>query len=107
MKLYNTLALALLLLMPLALAVDFNTDVSPEDQATFDQILQPVMKVYNFVKYIATVVAVIVILFAGVNYMLSGSDPKKREESKNMVMYAMIGLFVIWMAPLIVSFIVG
>jgi len=45
--------------MPIALAVDFNSAVSASDQQTFDQILEPVMKVYNFVKYAATVVAVL------------------------------------------------
>jgi multisubunit Na+/H+ antiporter MnhB subunit len=39
--------------------------------------------------------------------MTSGSDPKKREDAKNMAMYVIIGLIVIWAAPLIVNWIVG
>ena len=93
--------------MPLVSAVDFNTEISDEDKAQFDEILEPVLKVYNFVKYAATAIAVIVLLFAGVSYMLSGSDPKKRDNAKNMAMYVIIGLIVIWAAPLIVNFIVG
>ena len=99
-------ALALIVL-PMATAVDFNQDISEEDQATFDQILQPVMKVYNLIKYIASVIAVIVLLFAGITYIMSGSEPAKREKAKNMAMYVVIGLFVIWAAPLIVNFITG
>lgn len=30
--------------------------ISPADQATFDQILQPVLRIYDFVKYAATVI---------------------------------------------------
>jgi len=97
----------LLITSNLAAAADFNSTISADDKAKFDQILQPVMKVYNFIKYAATVVAVVVLLFAGINYIVSGSDPRSRENSKNMAMYVVIGLFVIWAAPLIVNFIVG
>jgi type IV secretory pathway VirB2 component (pilin) len=96
-----------LMVSQFVLAVDFNQDISSQDKATFDQILQPVMKVYNLVKYTATVLAVVVLLFAGITYMLSGSEPGKREKAKNMAMYVIIGLIVIWAAPLVVNFILG
>ena len=102
------LLLALLMSPYLALAaVDFNQQPSAQDQATFDQILSPVMKIYNLVKYIATAIAGVVLLFAGIVYMTSGADPKKRDNAKGMGMYVIIGLVVIWAAPLIVQFIVG
>ena len=88
-------------------AADFDQDISDEDKEAFDEILEPVMKIYNLVKYSATVLAVVVLLFAGLTYMTSGSNPAKREQAKNMVMYVVIGLIVIWIAPLIVNFIVG
>jgi len=93
--------------LQLVAATDFNQPISASDQATFDQILQPVMNIYNLVKYSATVLAVLVLLFAGVNYMIAGDDPKKRETAKNMAMYVIIGLIVIWAAPIVVNFIIG
>ncbi len=87
-------------------AVNFNQAPSSQDQATFDQILQPVMKIYNLVKYFASALAGIALLFAGTSYMTSGTDPKQRENSKSMAMYVIIGLVVIWAAPLLVSLIV-
>ena len=96
-----------LIIMQFVLAVDFNQPISASDKATFDQILEPVMKVYNLVKYSATVIAVIVLLFASLTFMTSGSDPGKREKAKNMAMYVVIGLIVIWAAPMIVNFIIG
>lgn len=98
--------MCLLLLLPVAFA-GFEDDISDADKKVFDEILEPVMKIYNLVKYTATVLAVIVLLFAGVNYMISGHDPNKREKAKNMATYVIIGLIVIWAAPLIVNFIVG
>jgi len=93
--------------MQFVMAVDFNQPISSEDKQTFDQILEPVMKIYNLIKYVATVVAVIVLLFAGLTYMTAGSNPAKREQAKSMIMYVVIGLVVIWIAPLIVNFIVS
>src|SRR3989338_4156116 len=75
--------------------------------ATYDQILQPVQAIYDLVKYAVTIIAGLVLLFAGITYIMSGSDPGKREQAKNMVMYVIIGLAVIWAAPLIVKLIIS
>jgi len=96
-----------LMTMQVVMAVDFDEDISEEDKATFDEILDPIMKIYNLVKYSATILAVVVLLFSGVSYMTSGNDPAKREKSKSMVTYVIVGLIVIWIAPLLVNFIVG
>ncbi len=100
----------LLLLLPslvVAQQPNLNTTLTPQEQQTFDQILQPVMKIYNLVKYIATAIATMVLLLSGVNYMMSGADPQKRDNAKSMAMYVILGLAIIWAAPLVVSFIVG
>ena len=102
--------LLLLMFMPVLVSAQqpsLNHTLTQEEQETFDQILEPVMKIYNLVKYIATAIAALVLLFAGVNYMLSGSDPKKRDNSKAMATYVVVGLVIIWAAPLVVSFIVS
>lgn len=99
--------LLLILSTQLVLAVDFDEDISDEDKATFDNILEPVMKIYNFVKYSATVLAVVFLVFAGVTFIMSGSDQAKRESAKMMGMYIVIGLIVIWVAPLVVGYLLG
>jgi hypothetical protein len=81
-------------------------ELSEEDKAKFDEILEPVMKIYNFIKYIASVIAAIFLLYAGVMYMSSGSDPKKRDQAKHIATYVIIGLIVIWAAPIIVGLLV-
>ena len=99
--------MAFLLAMQFALAIDFNQTISAQDKATFDQMLNPVLKIYNFAKYTATVIAVVVLLFAGISFIVSNGDPAKREKAKSIAMYVILGLVVIWAAPLIVNFIVG
>jgi len=76
--------MAFLLAMQFALAIDFNQTISAQDKATFDQMLNPVLKIYNFAKYTATVIAVVVLLFAGITYIVSAGDPAKREKAKSM-----------------------
>jgi len=76
-------------------------------QEDYEQILEPLTTVYDLVKYAATIVAGLVMLFAGITYISSGSDPGKREKAKNMVMYVIVGLIVIWAAPFVVDLILG
>ena len=109
-RIYSIIGLALFVAMfalQFVASVDFNQSISAQDKATFDNMLSPVMKIYNLVKYFASAIAVVVLLFAGITYIMSGNDPGKREQAKNMAMYVIIGLIVIWLAPLIVNFIVG
>lgn len=100
-----------LLLLPLALAdgdaqAALDAELSDADKAEFDSILEPVVKIYNFIKYIATIVGAIFLLYAGISFMTSGGDPRKREQSKNIAMYVVIGLLIIWAAPMIVNLLI-
>jgi len=75
--------------------------------STYDEILKPIQAIYDLVKYAVTIIAGLVLLFAGISYITSGSDPMKRDKAKNMIMYVLIGLAVIWAAPLIVKLVLG
>ena len=95
-----------LTITPTLAVIDLSEEISSTDEAAFDEILEPVMDIYNFVKYIATAIAALVLVGAGIVFMLSGSDPAKREQAKNMIMYVIFGLVIIWIAPLIVEYLV-
>jgi len=86
-------------------AVDFDQDISPQDKAQFDKMLEPVMKIYNLIKYAASGIAGIVLLIAAITFMTSAGDPKKRDTAKSTAMYVVIGMVVIWVAPLAVNYI--
>lgn len=111
MKTITLLGLLLVLtVFPLVLADNHNANLDvqldPADRQRFDEILQPVVKIYTFVKYISTLVAAIFLLYAGISYMSSGADPRKRDMAKNIAAYVIIGLLVIWAAPLVVDFLI-
>ena len=81
--------------------------VSASHNSGFNEILKPLQTIYDLVKYAATIIAGLIMLFAGISYITSGSNAGKREKAKNMVMYVIIGLMVIWAAPFVVELILG
>ena len=110
----RVLSYFLILLIPLLnfagtahAAASLDTTVSDADKAKFDQILTPVTKIYTFIKYAASLIAAIALLFAGITYMFSGNDIRKRETSKHMAAYVLLGLGVIWAAPFVVNLLIG
>ncbi len=110
MKTSNILLWALLIMsiVPLVYAesADLNAELSDEDKEKFDQILEPIMMIYNFIKYIASAIGAIFLLYAGITYMMSGSNPKKREDAKHIATYVVIGLMIIWATPLIIQLLI-
>jgi hypothetical protein len=109
MKLAPILFLLLMfvtLATPLVAAeIDFNEELTQEEEDTFDEILAPIMKVYNFIKYAMSVVAVLMLVFAGITFVTAGGETGKKEKAKNMMVGVVIGLIIIWVAPLVVEYI--
>ena len=109
-KIYFILLLLALFIAPNVLAVeqqaDIDTEITMEEKQQFDAILAPVLKIYNFLKYIATVVAACFLAYAGISYMTAGNDPRKRDQAKNIVTYVVIGMVVMWAAPLLVNLLI-
>lgn len=105
-RILSLVFLLLLFAMPIVFAeIDFDGEISAEDEAQFDEILSPVMKIYNFIKYAATVAGVLVLVFAGITFVTSGGEQVKKDRAKNMAAGVIIGLIVIWVAPLVVNLI--
>lgn len=83
-----------------------DSTLTPEEKQQFDEILTPIVKIYKFILYAASIIAVIFLLFAGISYMTSGNDIRKRDTSKHMATYVVIGLVVIWAAPFAVNLLI-
>lgn len=106
---YMVMILALLwtFASPVAAAIDYDQPLDPADEAMFDSMLAPLLNIYNFVKYAASVVAVLIGVYAGVVLIISGSNVDSKEQAKSMLTYVVLGLAVIWMAPFLVEFVVA
>jgi RsiW-degrading membrane proteinase PrsW (M82 family) len=72
--------------------------------ATVQDITAPINRIYDLIKGIISVIGIIAITIAGAMYMFSGSNIQNRENAKSMVSYAIVGLVLVWVAPLIVGY---
>lgn len=105
----TTLIICLLVLIatPFVLgAVDFDGELTEEEEEQFDKILEPLIKIYNFIKYAATVVGVLMFAYAGITFVTAGGEQAKKERAKQMAAGVIIGLILIWIAPLVVMYLV-
>jgi uncharacterized membrane protein len=72
--------------------------------AEVTDITAPITKIYDLIKGVVLVLGIIAITVAGGMYMFSGSNIQSRENAKSMVSYAVIGLVLVWVAPIIVGY---
>ena len=66
-----------------------------------------IMKFVNLALWVAGIIAVIVVIIAGINYSLSAGDPAKTASAKNAILYSVIGLVIIASAIAITGYIIG
>lgn len=65
-----------------------------------------ITKVIKAVLNILGLVAVVVIIVAGIRLVVAGQEEGQREKARNAILYAIIGLIIIVLANVLVSFVV-
>lgn len=66
-----------------------------------------IVKITHLIAIVAGIAAVIIIIIAGIRYIISGGDSAKTASAKNTIIYAVVGLVVIVLAQAIITFIVS
>lgn len=66
-----------------------------------------IQRVANVLAFVGGVIAVIIIVVAGITMTLSGGDPAKVKSSRDAIIYAAIGLLVVVLARSIVIFVIN
>ncbi len=87
-----------------------NSDGSPMmiyGECGFQDLVDATLHAVNYASAIAIAFTTVVIVYAGFNYMASGSNPGKRKEANGMLTKAVIGIALIVGAWLIVQFVVS
>lgn len=69
-----------------------------------DKIIKTGLNVFSA---IAGIIAVVMMMIAGLKYMTSGGDAGKVASAQNTVLYAAIGIVIVVLAQVIVKFVVG
>lgn len=73
-------------------------------QADADVVLRNVL---NTAYFVAGIIAVIVIVIAGINYSLSAGDSGKLTKARNQIIYSVVGIVILLSAFGITNFIIG
>ncbi len=61
-------------------------------------------KFSNIALYIVGAISVIMLIWGGLRYILSGGDSKKVTDAKNTVLYALVGLAIAWLSYAIIHY---
>ena len=75
----------------------------PKDLFTENGVFR---QITDTILYIVGIIAVIMLIWGGIRYVLSGGDSKKVTDAKNTILYAIIGLIISFLAYAIVHFII-
>lgn len=78
-----------------------------EDKNDDNSVNRVLALVVNILSIVIGVAAVIVLIIAGIQYMISTGDPTKVNNAKNAILYALIGLAVAAFARIIVVFVIN
>ncbi len=61
----------------------------------------------NIALYVIGFISVVMLIWGGLRYIISGGDSKKITDAKNTILYALIGLVVAFLAYAIVNFVLN
>ncbi len=64
-------------------------------------------QVTNTVLYVVGAISVIMLVWGGFRYIISGGDSKKVTDAKNTILYAILGLVIAFFAYAIVNFVLN
>ena len=84
-----------------------NTGLNYVGDNNADQFEDMVINILNGVIAVLGLVAVVVIIIGGINYMTSSGDAAKVKKAKDTILYGVIGLVICVLAFAIVNFIAG
>lgn len=64
-------------------------------------------QITNTVLFAVGIISVVMLIYGGIRYVLSGGDSKKVTDAKNTILYAIIGLIISILAYAIVNFVIN
>jgi len=114
-KIFFSLLLAFFLVgMPIATQAAESTFFGPLVSAScdcpgkapgFGCVLETIRLLMNFGISIAVVIVTLILAYAGFTFMMNASNPEGRSKAKNILINALIGIFIVLTAWLIIDFV--
>lgn len=66
-----------------------------------------ITNIFNVVLAAAGVITVVVIVWAGIQFMIARGDPEKVKTARNNIRYSVIGLVIVIFSFVILNFVIG
>lgn len=76
-------------------------------KSTSPDIMATIKTILTSVFFVSGVIAVIVIILGGISYMTSQGDAGKVKKGKDTILYGIVGLIIVLMAQVIVTFVLN
>jgi len=80
---------------------------SPEQQASLFDPGGLFQKISNIALFLLGAVSVLMLIYGGIRYTISGGDTAAVTSAKNTILYAIVGIVVALLAYAIVAFVIG
>ena len=87
--------------------VDGNFRGEGQPSELFDGSAAIIPRALNWMLFIVGILAIVMLIFGGIRYVVSGGDPSKVKDAKNTILYAIIGLVVAILGYALVSWVIS
>lgn len=72
---------------------------------SFDNLTDFLSNIIQFAMTFAVIIAVVAVLIAGFKYITSAGDSEKVKSSTQSLIFALVGLVIVFLAPTLIKFI--
>jgi len=76
-----------------------------ENPTSFDSLSAFLLNLVNFAVEVSVLIAVVALIASGFKYILAMGDEDKVEDATKSLVFAIVGLIIVFIAPLVVRYI--
>ncbi len=104
-------ALSLMSIIPSAAAAVISGGDQPTELSSItggeSSIRQLALRIVNYFLTFLGLIAVIMVIYGGITYVIAGGEEEKIGEAKKIIMYALVGLVIILLSFALVNTVLG
>ncbi len=82
-------------------------DLSPLAGTSFSDLQEFLYFLINYAITVSALIAVISIIISGFKYILSFGDDKKIKAATSSLVFSLVGLVLVFIAPLVIKFVIN
>ena len=82
-------------------------DLSPLIGTSYENLQEFLYFLINYAITISAIVAVVSLIISGFKYILSFGDEKKIKAATSSIIFSLIGLVLVFVAPVVIKFVIN